>query len=173
MRAINNLRIGVRLGLGFAVLIAAALAIALFARVQLGSINDSLKLLVDDRVDKVRVINHVKGNVGHIASAIRTLALVEDPKAMQDQKAEIDKARASNGELLQDLDRRIQSPKGRELLKELNELRPAYNNAAAHVAELGLAGKRQEAVAALLGPLKSARKPTWHPSTSSLPSRRS
>ena len=49
MQAFNNLKIGTRLGIGFAMLITVALAIAVFARIELAVVQSELDLLTEDR----------------------------------------------------------------------------------------------------------------------------
>jgi methyl-accepting chemotaxis protein len=159
VNAFNNLRIGLRLGIGFAVLIVAALSISIYARVQLNTINDALNLLVDDRAAKINQVVEIKDNVNVMARVIRTIALVDDPKVMQAEMERIEKARAANAKLLDALDTSIQSPEGRALLKEVTDLRPKFNDGVTKVAELGLANKQKEAVVELLGPFRAIQTP--------------
>ena len=71
MNAFNNLRIGMRLGIGFTILIVSVLFVSLFARVTLGEIKAELDLLTGDRVVKVEQVNSIIDNVNEIAGSVR------------------------------------------------------------------------------------------------------
>ncbi len=154
MNLFNNLRIGARLGIGFALLIACALAIAFYARTTLSGVHDELELLTNDRMVKVAQIETVKDNLNLIAQAARNLVLLHEAKAMQAEAQHISKARADNGELLQKLETTITSERGRLLLHDAAQARAPYNEGVSKVIELGLADKDEEAVALVMGELR-------------------
>ncbi len=154
MNLFYNLRIGARLGVGFALLIAASLAIAFYARLSLSSVHDELDLLTNDRMVKVGQIETVKDNLNLIARAVRNIVLLHDPKSMQAEAQRIAKAGTDNAELLQKLTSTITSDKGKQLLHEANQARAPYNEQVARVIELGLANKDEEAVTLLMGDLR-------------------
>ncbi|MBT9487111.1 MAG: MCP four helix bundle domain-containing protein [Rubrivivax sp.] len=151
MNTLNNLRIGVRLGIGFALLITAALGIALFARLSLADVNTELHLLTDDRIVKVEQLEGVKDNVNLIARSVRNLALLSDPAQKATEAKRIDEAAAANAKLLDGLNQDIQSDKGKALLKVVNDARGPYNTSVGAVTQLGLANKAEEATQMLLG----------------------
>jgi methyl-accepting chemotaxis protein len=154
MTAFNDLRLGLRLGIAFGLLIVAALAIAVYARVSLAGVNAHLHELSDDRIVKVNLVKDLKDNVNLIAGSVRNIALLSDEAAMAVEKQGIDKARAGNSEIARKLEPMLNTPKDRDLFKAMADARGPYNSAVDHVTALGLANKQAEATAFLLGELR-------------------
>ena len=139
------MKVGARLGLGFALVILAGLVVALFGRIQLGNVTSEVTLLVEDRMVKVEQVNQIKDNLNLIARAVRNIALTNDERDMQAEKKRIDEARAKNSELLAQIDKSVRSDKGRELLKRIAEVRAPYTAATDKAIALGLANRSSEA----------------------------
>jgi len=153
----NNLKIGTRLGIAFTLLITAALAIALFARVSLGNVKAELDLLVDDRAAKVAQLNDVIDNVNEIAISVRNIAMTTDGAVNTAESKEIAELRQKNNKIIEDLERSITSDKGKALLKASAEARVAYIPAVDKVVALGTANKNEEAIAFLFKELRPAQ----------------
>ncbi|MBC7939135.1 MAG: MCP four helix bundle domain-containing protein, partial [Chitinophagaceae bacterium] len=157
MNSFNQLRIGVRLGIGFAVLIATILGTALFARLSLAEVNRELHVLTEDRMVKVEQLESVKDNVNVIARAIRNVVLMADSTAATPEVRRIADASGANAELIQKLTDSIHSDKGKSLLKLMQETRDPYNASVQQVTRLGLANKAAEATTMLLGETRKAQ----------------
>jgi methyl-accepting chemotaxis protein len=154
MNFIAKLRIGQRLGLAFALLIAAALAIAAFARLGLASVEAEFQLLTQDRLVKIEQLHELKNNVNQIAGAVRTLLIVTDDTL---KKAEVDTvktARTASATLIQKLEASLDSTKGKALLAATAEARGSYVAATDQVIALGLAHKPAEAAKLLTDELR-------------------
>ncbi|NCT85637.1 MAG: HAMP domain-containing protein, partial [Comamonadaceae bacterium] len=151
MKSLTDLRIGLRLGLAFTISIAFSVLLALYARGQLGRVNDELVLMVQDRLVKVEQLHTVKDNLNHIARAVRNIALLHDAAAQRKEVATIEEARAQNTALLDKLDATIQAEKGRRLLAAASSARPPYNASVQRVIELGMKGEVDAARDLLLG----------------------
>jgi methyl-accepting chemotaxis protein len=147
MNFLNNMRIGRRLGLAFALLIVLILAVAGFARQALGRIHEDMSLLIDDRVVKVQQLGHIKQNVSDIGRSVRDLVL--NPEQAGSLMATIESARRSNLELLGKLDASVRNERARELLAALVQARKGYHDAVQRVAELSAKGDGEGARAAL------------------------
>jgi len=157
MDKFNNLRIGARLGIGFALLIAVALAIALYARATLGVVKTELDLLTGDRFVKVAQLEGIKDNVNVVARSIRNIALNPEAQFVREEAARIDKARKDNTEVVRKLEDTITSDKGKALLKAAAEARAGYIAAVDRAVELGRAGKAEETTKVVLGELRKAQ----------------
>ena len=157
MNTFNNLRIGMRLGIGFALLIATALGIAVYARIALASVNTELHLLTDDRILKVDELVEIKDNVNQIARSVRTIVLTDIESVKASEGAEIDSARSKNLKLFKALEDTILMPQGKALLKASAEARVPYNELVTKVTELGRANKDEEATALLLGDMRTVQ----------------
>jgi len=141
----SDMKVGVRLGLGFALVILLGLAVAMYGRIQLGAVNAEVTSLMEDRMVKLELLTQVKDNLNVNARAVRNIALADDPKDMQVEKLRIDEGRAKNMELFKKLDQLIQSAQGREILKRVTELRGPYAAATDKAVALAMANKDSEA----------------------------
>jgi methyl-accepting chemotaxis protein len=139
MNSLKNMKIGARLGLGFAMVIAAGMAVAIYGRLALADLDAELTLLAEDRVVKVNQLRDVKDNLNQIARSARNIIIMDDPAMMAAEVKTIAAARAANGELLEKLDTSIKSEKGRALLATLTQARAAYNPVVDETIKLGLA----------------------------------
>ena len=121
------MKVGARLGLGFALVILAGLVVAILGRIELGSIDTEVRLLVSDRVVKVRQLNQVKDNLNQVGRSIRNIVITSDGESMEAEKKLIETARAQTATLMEQLSSSIKSPEGRQLLQKLAESRVPYN----------------------------------------------
>lgn len=152
-----NLKIGLRLGIGFAMIICIGFASAIYGRTLLVGVSNELNLLVFDRLLKVSQLYQIKENVNVIARAVRNIALITDDKGMALEKTRIDEARAKNTELIKALDVSITNDKARALLKAMTETRDPYNAAVDKAVNLGLANRNDEARDFLLKDVRVAQ----------------
>ena len=157
MNTFNNLRIGVRMGMGFALMIASILGVALYARVALHGVSGELHLLTDDRMVKVGQLVEIKDNVRTIASSIRTMVLTSDASLRESEIKSIAESRAQNGKVVSQLEDTIKAEKGVALLKVSADKRAAYNETVGKVIALIGANKTEEATTLLLGELRPAQ----------------
>ena len=121
------MRVGVRLGLGFALVILAGLVVALLGRIELNSIEKEMRLLVNDRVVKVGQLNRIKDNLNEVANAVNNIATSSDPQQMQAEKQSIEEIRRKTSPLMQALTASVQSAEGRALMEKLTQVRGPYN----------------------------------------------
>ena len=157
MNTFNNLRIGTRLGIGFALVITTALGVAVYARFALAEVNTELHLLTDDRIVKLDQVVEIKDNVNQIARSVRTIVLTDIESVKASEGTEIDQARSKNLMLFKALEDTILSDKGKGLLKASAEARAPYNSLVTQVTELGRANKDEEATALLLGDMRTVQ----------------
>ncbi|RVT83719.1 methyl-accepting chemotaxis protein [Inhella crocodyli] len=157
MLGIHHLSIGQRLALGFALTLGFTAAVAAYAWGQLAEVNAEVKLLVDDRVVKFEQLEEVKANVDRIAIGVRNLALLTEADAMSREAEAIATARQQNGGLIEALERRITSDKGKGLLQAAAEARQPYNESVDRVLALKQQKRFDEARELLLGGTAAAQ----------------
>ncbi len=150
MNILTRLRIGPRLALGFLSTIAFSIAIAVFARVQLDSIGQELKLLVGDRMAKNQILTQTRSNIDRIALSARNAILAPDEGSRSAQIAAFRSARTANGELFEKLQATVQHPQGRQLLAAVQAARAPYAQTIDQVAELAAKGDAAGAAKLLL-----------------------
>ncbi len=135
------MKVGARLGLGFALVILCGLIVALVTHIQLDRATGEVQTLVEYRIANVERITRIQDNLNIAARAVRNIALTEDEAEMRAEKARIDTARARNRDLLQELGEKSSSTETRQLLQQIEELRAPYNAAMDKAIALGLANQ--------------------------------
>ncbi|MBC7857449.1 MAG: MCP four helix bundle domain-containing protein [Burkholderiaceae bacterium] len=153
----NKLKIGIRLGLGFgAVLLMLALVIGLGIS-RLAELHEGTNQIVDQDYPKVLLAQRVQDNFDHSARALRNIMLSSDAALIGRELAGIAEARKDISATLEKLDPQIKSEAGRQLFKAIQEARAAYVALLEKFLRLQAEGKRDEALAILLGPLDKAQ----------------
>ncbi|MFY7854644.1 MAG: methyl-accepting chemotaxis protein, partial [Rubrivivax sp.] len=158
MNVLLNLRIGQRLGLGFAAMIALALGLGAFGWLAMNSVRGNLSELTDDRVVKVMALQELKDNAKVIGIASRSIALLSDETAMKAEVQRIVDTQASTARIATELQGSITSPKGRDLLEALVTSRGAFNALVSEVRTLGLEGKSDAASEFVMARLMPAER---------------
>ena len=158
MNVLLNLRIGQRLGLGFAAMIALALGLGGFGWFAMNSVQGNLRHLTDDRVVKVMALQELKDNAKVVGMSVRSIALMSDASDKKVESQNLETARTANGKIAAQLQASLTSPKGRELLQALTAARGTFNTAADEVRTLGMDNRFDAATEALIGRLLPAER---------------
>jgi methyl-accepting chemotaxis protein len=153
---LNNLKIGVRLGIGFAVTLALLITIAVVSYTRLAALNDNIELMVNDRFPKTVQANDMIDAVNNIARLLRNAYIysgAEQQKALDG----IAPQRKVISENLEKLEKTIKSDKGREILKQIGTARAAYVASQDKFLEFLKADKKAEIVALMQGDLRKTQ----------------
>jgi len=154
---LNNLKIGIRLGIGFTVTLVLLIAIAVIGYSRLVALEMQVQDLVQDKYPKTVQANDVIDALNVVARVVRNAALAN---SKEDAARELDRIPEQSKiitERLEQLDKTVTSEKGREILKTVTAVRAAY------VAELQKAsaffreGRRDEGVAVLTSTMRKAQ----------------
>lgn len=143
---LSNLRIGARLGLGFALLLLLQLVITGIGLREMAHLSERVAFATEVGERKLNELNNVQSAIGKRAIAARNLALVSDPAA---QKGDIELVGSSQREIdtgLQSLAAVMAAPDAatpdeRRMLEKLGALEAQYLPIAKNV--VGLATSRQ------------------------------
>jgi methyl-accepting chemotaxis protein len=120
---VKNLKIGVRLGIGFAVVVILLIAISTIAYLRLGVVNTEIENMVEDKAPKTALANEAVGQINITARALRNAMLLKSP---EEGKKEIDRlmeARRKTGEIFEKLEKGITSEEGKKVLGRALEAR--------------------------------------------------
>ncbi|WP_280192401.1 methyl-accepting chemotaxis protein [Delftia sp. PS-11] len=144
----NPMKVSTRLTLGFGILLAGILLVGAIGLLKFSLLQEQLNQLIHNRIVKVTQFSELKDKMQSVARITRTVALIEDVKDAQAQADKITPLRARIQELVGQLDKAITLPKGRELLKVVQDNLAPYDNDINVAIKLGLTGKPEDAHAA-------------------------
>ncbi|MBS1140574.1 MAG: Histidine kinase, region:Bacterial chemotaxis sensory transducer, partial [Proteobacteria bacterium] len=153
----KNLKIGVRLGLGFGFVLILLTAISVISYTRLSSLNESINLMVNDRFPKTVIANEVVDQINIVARALRNAALLKHPEEVAKELDRIAQARKVVSEKFALLDKTILSDEGKKVLNKAQDARKAYVVDQDAALALLKAGKRDEATELLLSKLRKSQ----------------
>jgi methyl-accepting chemotaxis protein len=153
----KNLKIGVRLSIGFLFVQLLMLTLGVVAYTRFDTIDAGTKLLINDRYPKTVAANKVISAINVTARGVRNLLLDTNAERNKAEIKRIDNQRQLITDELASLEKSIKSDKGRELLQKINVTRSAYVTAQDKVLELITAGKREAATEILLTEVRSVQ----------------
>ena len=142
----KNLKIGMRLGLGFGFVLLLLAIISVIAFLRVGQISSEVTDLVGDKFPKTVWANNVVDNINVIARALRNSLLVKSPEDIAKELERVQGARKAIGENIEKLEKAIKSEEGKKVLAKMIEARKVFVADQDKFLELQKAGKRDEAV---------------------------
>ena len=132
----KNLKLGVRLAIGFGLIVALMLTISLISLMRVSTLDDDITLIVSDLYPKTVWAGDIKDNINLAARALRN-ALLTDDKAVQNKElGRASEANQANLGAFEKLDKLVKSEKGIELLGKIKGSRDAYLSALARFTTL-------------------------------------
>ncbi len=123
---LKNLKIGVRLSLGFGIILVLMLIIGVYAVNAINGLHGEIDLLVEDRMVKVEQASDIMNNVNVIARALRNIIIDDSKDRQTDELRRIAEARKKAGDLFEILSKTIKSEKGSAIVKKGVDARSAY-----------------------------------------------
>jgi methyl-accepting chemotaxis protein len=156
---LNNLKVGVRLGLGFAAVCLLLIAAAGLGLHNLRSVNASNSFIVQNKLPKLELAYQVSLQVDNVAIGLRDMLLVQDAAKRAAYRDQVLAARKAARAALDQLQATVVTDEGRELMQGVMRKRVAF--VAGQEAIIGLArdGKTAEAMAYLnnaMAPVQAA-----------------
>ena len=150
MQWFSNLKIGVRLGLGFALVLVMTASLAVVGIVNMKSIKKDFNTVVKGHNVKIAAANSILGDLNIVGRSVRNIIIQNDAGFRQKQKDRIAEASKNYDVGTSKLSSLITSEKGKKLLEEINSsrdsVRPLFNKAI----ELAMAGKNEDAAKDLM-----------------------
>ena len=152
----GNLKIGIRLGIGFAVTLILLLVIAFVSFIRLSDLNTEVELMVNDRFPKTVLANEVIDSIHVVARQLRNTYIYngEEQKKSLDS---IEPERQKISDRLGKLEKMITTEKGKEMLKAVQAGRTKYVAAQNKFLELLKEDKKQEIVQLMQGDLRAGQ----------------
>ena len=156
---LNNIRIGLRMGLGFLLVIGATMTMVVVLLLEFGKFNDGMQTLVDRRFPNVVYSNVLIDNLNGANLSMRNIFLTEDPAVVKKELEKITAIRKNFTEALAVLEKNIQSDEGKKLLARIKDNRAKYGVGLENYLKLIAENKKPEALTVLLGDLEAAQVP--------------
>ena len=142
---LTNLKIGQRLGLGFALVFILLIAISSVAVNKMADLNTNTDTLVNTDWVKAKLANQALDNVrGSIARVFQSVAINDPQESAKAQERLLANTNAFN-EAIDKLEPLLVLPEGKALLEKIKESRNAYVSSFGKVAALLKEGNREEA----------------------------
>ena len=154
---LSDLRISVRLMLGFGMMGLLIVLLGGVALVKAGAVDDAFKSVTDERIPRVAALNDVKSNIYEIGLSLRNMAIMADPADVKKQVDNVQAKRQAIGELLQKLQTDINTEKGKALMGKIMDARNQYVAGQIKYIEMVGVGKLDEAKPYLLGTVRPAQ----------------
>ncbi|RFC36241.1 MAG: methyl-accepting chemotaxis protein [Candidatus Nitrotoga sp. LAW] len=141
----NNMKIGMRLGSGFGVVVILLIIVAILAISRLAQQNDMLNLVVNDRYSKMAIVTGIKQETTVIAIGLRNMMLTDSRDDMKKQEGAILESKNKIAESVDKLQKIIILPKGKELLQRAMDNRIKYVDGYKSLISIINEGKKDEA----------------------------
>ena len=149
-----NMKLAVKLGLGFAATLALLIIISVVSYTRLGSLNTEIENLVNDKYPKTIDAIDVIRAMNQVAQINRNLLLVTDPVETQSQLARMTEQRKIITDNINSLEAKITSDEGKKLLKAMSTSRAAYVVVLERYLATVQKGERDAALKALFGEMR-------------------
>ena len=143
---LQNLKIGVRLGLGFGLVLLLVTLITLLSVNSLRKMDENLQRIVHTSYAKIKLANDSQKLITKVIDGVQTMML-KDMSARGQVVAEIEKLRAEYRDVITKLEKLETTDKGKELLAAVNASIVNAKQANKKVEDLSLASKTGEAMA--------------------------
>jgi len=121
--SISNMKVGTRLALGFGVVILLLCVILIIGISNMANIMANTRVIVADRYVKVKMAQKLETNTLDIARQLRNLVILNDPDKQKQAEDFIANDRAENKEVVEKLEKLMNTPEGKELINNLIQTR--------------------------------------------------
>ncbi|GKS86428.1 MCP four helix bundle domain-containing protein [Acidovorax sp. SUPP1855] len=148
----KNLKLGVRLGLGFGVVLLLMAIITGMSLYRLADQDEASQQLINDLYPKAAASQQLSYLTMDTARLVRNLIILADEKAMAPNKAALDKNVASIGTLIGTLEKLAETAEERALIQDIKTQSATYIAFSQDVAALGIQNKNEEGQQLLFGP---------------------
>ncbi len=148
--SLSNLKVGMRLGVAFALVLTLLMGTAALGLFNLGKSNDALDTAVNDVARKTELVNTMSESVHIVQRVSRSMVLLSDAAAIERERVKITAARERYSKAVADIEKMGLNEEGTRLMTAIKEGVGPARESMNQVLELGVAGKDAEATSLLL-----------------------
>ena len=123
---IRNMGIGQRLAIGFGVVIALLVMLAVLSYLRIGGLNQEVTSIVKEHYPKTVAANGIKADVNEVTRSMLNVLIMSDPDQIKAELANMQKKNASATAALNELTRNTTDPHGQEILKAIAAIRAKF-----------------------------------------------
>ena len=155
----KNMKIGMRLGLGFGLVLVLLSVIAFVGVTRLATLNAEVEDLVKDKYPKTVMANDIIDNINLAARSMRNVLIMEKRDEIQHEIERISNAHKVTQDRLEKLEAVVTTDKGKDALKAVALARGAYDAGEDRFLKLIADGKQEEAKMLLLAEVRGKPVP--------------
>lgn len=155
----KNLKIGVRLAVGFGIVVALMIALGIVGILRVAELSSKIDYLTNDLYPKSLRTNAIINGVDEDARALRNIMLTDSEEERNNQKARIDANRPKYVELFAQQEKTFSTEVGKAALKAVLDIRNEYVKARDKALELAMNNQKAEATALLFGEVRKYQVP--------------
>ena len=145
MNKISTLRIGQRLSLGFAVVIAFLLSLAALGYVSNNTLSSAIDSLVRVDYQNTVLANRAKGELSDVSRGMMNTLIMTGDDQINKELANIDALLKTHEQTMAELDKQVSSEEGRAVLKEMEAVRAKFIPAEASFVKMVADGDKDQA----------------------------
>jgi methyl-accepting chemotaxis protein len=153
----KNMKIGIRLAIGFSMTILLLVVVSTLAYIRVGGINAQISDMVNDKFPKTVWANNVIDQVNLIARGLRNTLLIKNPEDVKREMIRIDGARKEIIVNIEKLEKTVRSEEGKKVFGKVLETQKAYGSDLEKFLELQKGNKRDEAVEFMIAILRKTQ----------------
>ena len=153
----KNMKIGMKLSLGFGVVLTLLLLLGGISISKIKGLGNDAEKMADDKWPKAQISYEIKGEINLVARAIRNALLTNDGEILQKELARISGAREKVNKHLEDLTKLVRSDAGKASLKAIVDSRAKYAEQQKNVIGLVETNNKASAIALLFGKFREVQ----------------
>ena len=155
----KNLKIGVRLAIGFGLVVALMIALGVVGILRVAELNGKIDYLTNDLYPKSLRTNAIINAVNEDARSVRNIILLDNEQERNAQKARIDANRPKIADWYDKHEKTFQTEAGKAALKATLDARKDFVTARDKALDLAMKNQKAEATALMFGDVRKYQTP--------------